>query len=293
VAGAHAAGWRMDLDAAVHQALSLEAPPDRATGSGQPAARVRPASESTSAASMPKFSRTYVLQWVQGGVRLVARHEDAMYDQRMGDFTFQITPQALDPRRAALMVVDLENEFCRPDGKAYLGQRALAAVERAKGMIERCRELAIPIIFIRSIREPDAMEFRTFGQQPFLLRGSDGVEFAADISPRAEEPVVEKHSHDPFNHTDLEVTLERSGIRPGDQTVMVAGVATSVCVMCAVVGLSVRHFRVALLTDCCASATERAEQLTYELLGGRAYSYNVALTSSTALSFRQLAAVTA
>jgi len=216
-----------------------------------------------------------------------------MYDCRMGDFTFQIRPLELDPRRAALMVVDLENEFCRPDGKAYLGQRALAAVERTKQIIERCREQRIPIIFIRSIREPDAMEFQTFGQQPFLLRGTDGVEFAADISPRAEEPVIEKHSHDPFNHTDLEATLERLGIRCGEQTVMVAGVATSVCVMCAVVGLSVRHFRVALLTDCSASATQRAEHLTYELLGGRAYNYNVALTNSTAVSFKQLAGVTA
>jgi ureidoacrylate peracid hydrolase len=209
---------------------------------------------------------------------------------QMADFQFRISSLDIDPRRAALMVVDMENEFCRADGKAFLGQRALAAVERAKLMIERCRELAIPIIFIRSIREPDAMEFRTFGQESFLLRGSAGVEFAAGIVPKSDEPVVDKHSHDPFNHTDLEATLARLGIQPGHQTVMVAGVATSVCVMCAVVGLSVRHFRVALLTDCSASATERAEQLTYELLGGRAYSYNVALTTSSAVSFKQLAA---
>jgi biuret amidohydrolase len=186
------------------------------------------------------------------------------------------------------MVVDMENEFCRADGRAYLGQRALAAVERAKKMIERCRELSIPVIFIRSVREPDAMEFRSFGHEPFLLRGTDGVEFAAGISPRPDEPVVEKHSHDPFNHTDLEATLERLGLQPGNQTVMVAGVATSVCVMCAVIGLSVRHFRVALLTDCSASGTERAEHLTYELLSGRAYNYNVALTASNAVSFKSM-----
>jgi nicotinamidase-related amidase len=209
----------------------------------------------------------------------------------VGDFNFSITSLELDPSRSALMVVDMENEFCRPGGKAYLGQRGLAAVERASRMIERCRDVAIPIIFIRSIREPDAMEFRVFGQEPFLLRGTDGVEFAAGIAPRSDEPVIEKHSHDPFNHTELEATLERLGIRPGDHTVMVAGVATSVCVLCAVVGLSVRHFRVALLTDCAASGTERAEQMTYELLASRAYNYNVTLTSSAGVSFKQPAGV--
>jgi ureidoacrylate peracid hydrolase len=210
----------------------------------------------------------------------------------MADFNFQITSLDLDPIRAALMVVDLENEFCRADGKAYLGQRALAAVEHTRAMIARCRGLSIPIIFIRSIREPDAMEFQTFGQQPFLLRGTDDVEFASGIVPTSDEPVVEKHSHDPFNNTALEATLERLGLHPGDQTVMVAGVATSVCVLCAVVGLSVRHFRVALLTDCSASGTERAEQMTYELLSSRAYAYNVALTTSTTVSFKRLATLT-
>src|SRR5690242_11515488 len=111
----------------------------------------------------------------------------------MGDFHFRIDAVELEPRRSALMVVDMENEFCRADGKAYLGQRALAAVERAKLMIERCRELAMPIIFIRSVRDPDAPEFQRFGQQPFLLRGTGGVEFAAGIVPRSDEPVVEKH----------------------------------------------------------------------------------------------------
>jgi nicotinamidase-related amidase len=203
----------------------------------------------------------------------------------MGEFNFCIAPLELDPTRCALMIVDMENEFCRADGKAYLGERAVAAVERAKEMIARCRALAIPIIFVRSIREPDAMEFRIFGQQPFLLRGTDGVEFVDGIAARSDEPVIEKRSHDPFNDTDLQATLERLGIRAGQQTVMVAGVATSVCVLCAVVGLSVRHFRVALLTDCAASGSERAEQMTYELLGSRAYNYNVALTRSSAVSF--------
>ena len=203
----------------------------------------------------------------------------------MAEFNFSIKSVELDPARAVLMVVDMENEFCRADGKAYLGNRALTAVHQASQMIDRCRDLAIPVIFIRSIREAGAPEFEIFGQQPFLLRGTDGVEFADGIAPRPGERVVEKHSHDPFNDTDLEDTLARLGIRPGDQTVMVAGVATSVCAMCAVVGLSVRHFRVALLTDCAASGSERAEQLTYELLGSRAYTYNVALTTSSAVSF--------
>ncbi|HEX6512114.1 MAG TPA: hypothetical protein VF157_07450 [Chloroflexota bacterium] len=41
---------------------------------------------------------------------------------------FEFASLQLDPRRTALLVIDVENEFCHPDGKRFLGQRAFAAV---------------------------------------------------------------------------------------------------------------------------------------------------------------------
>jgi nicotinamidase-related amidase len=208
-------------------------------------------------------------------------------------FRYEITSVDVDAAQSALLIVDMENEFCRPDGKVYLGERAQPAVSAASRMLARCRDSGIPVIFVRSIREADAMEVTAFGQRPFLVRGTEAVEFAQGVEPRSGEPIVEKHSHDPFNHTTLEEVLDGLGIRPGQHTVMVAGVATSVCVMCAVVGLSVRHLRVALLTDCSASGSERAEEMTYEMLSGSAYSYNVALTTSSRVTIKQPAATPA
>ena len=98
--------------------------------------------------------------------------------------------------------------------------------------------------------------------------------------------LVEKHSHDAFNGTRLVSVLDELGITPGaGHTVLVAGVATHICVACGVIGLSVRNYQPVLVADCSASGTERQEELAYQLFSEHAYSYNVRLSTSDRLAF--------
>jgi nicotinamidase-related amidase len=195
-------------------------------------------------------------------------------------------PLVLDPTYTALVVVDVENEFLRPAGRRYLGERAEQILAPLARLLERTRAAGAPVVYIHSVRDPDAAEFTVFQVDPHLLRGSWGAEYCEEIAPRPGEPIVDKHSHDCFNHTELEAVLARLGIRPCAFTVIVTGVALDICVSHAVLGFSVRDYWVAVPMDCVAARTVEAEVVGYQRFLHPAYAYNVAVTRSDLIEFR-------
>jgi ureidoacrylate peracid hydrolase len=195
-------------------------------------------------------------------------------------------PVALDPRHAALVVVDVEHEFLREGGRRYMGERGERILAPLAALLDRARAAAVPIIYIRSIRDEGNPEFTVFKVDEHLMRGTWGPEYCAEIAPRPGEPVVEKQCHDCFNHTELEATLARLGIRPCDFSVIVTGVALDVCVSHAALGFSVRDYWVSVPMDCTASRTEEAELVAYQRFLHPAYAYNMTVTRSDLIEFR-------
>ena len=199
---------------------------------------------------------------------------------------YEFANLTLDPKTTALLVIDVEYEFCDPSGRVFLGERVYPALRNLSRLQARCRELGVPIVFVRSVRDTDDLEFTSFGCQPMLVRGTQAVEYMPEVAPQPGEPVVEKHSHDPFNGTQLVSVLDGLGIKPGaGHTVLTCGVATHICVTCGVIGLSVRNYNAVLVADCSASATLEQEELAYRLFSEHAYRYNVKLSTSNRLEF--------
>jgi nicotinamidase-related amidase len=135
-------------------------------------------------------------------------------------------------------------------------------------------------------RNRSATSSRGFKRKRHLLRGSWGAECCDEIVPRPGEPFVEKRSHDCFNDTTMETTLARIGVRPCEHTLNVTGVGINVCVSCAVNGLSVRSYWVAMPMDCVAGGIELIELITYQHFMAPAWAYNVEFTRSDLLAFR-------
>jgi ureidoacrylate peracid hydrolase len=210
----------------------------------------------------------------------------------MADVTIRLAapeprPMALDPAHAAVVVVDVENEFCSPGGKRYMGERGEAILRPLAGLLDRARAAGVPVIYVHSVREADNPEFTVFHVGEHLMRGSWGAEYCDAIAPQPGEPVVDKECHDCFNHTKLEAVLARLGVRPCGHTVIVTGVALGVCVSHAVLGFSVRDYWVAVPMDCAAASTEAMETVAYQPMLHSAYAYNVAITRSDLIEFRQ------
>ena len=52
----------------------------------------------------------------------------------------------LDPRHAAVLIVDLENEFMHPNGLSYLGARAERILGNVAELLDRARAVGVPVI---------------------------------------------------------------------------------------------------------------------------------------------------
>jgi ureidoacrylate peracid hydrolase len=158
-------------------------------------------------------------------------------------FRFPTLQEKLDPRCTALLIVDVQNDFCHPDGfyagvPEFAGSR-LAPIDRMReplrALLEAARGADCLRVFIRGIYDPvyvappfaEIMSARgALGKA--CLEGSWGADYWDPFRPQRSRREVEviKHRNSAFHGTDLAVILRANGIR----TVLVTGVATSGCV---------------------------------------------------------------
>lgn len=190
----------------------------------------------------------------------------------------------LDPKFTVLVVVDMENDFCKPGGKVYHPDGVDEVIPRLQRLLERCRDAGAQVLFVQSVRNENSPEFVRFGHSPFILRNTWGSTFIEEVFPKEGEPVVEKNTHDCFYKTELDNLLEKLKILPETHAVIVTGVAANVCVYHAVIGFHVRHYNVIVPIDCCAGWPWGQKILETQMLDV-AYNYNVTVTESERISF--------
>lgn len=190
----------------------------------------------------------------------------------------------LDPKLTALVIVDMENDFCKPGGELYHPDGVDEVIPKLEGLLEKSRDVGVQVIYIQSVRYPDSPEFARFGNTPFILKDTWGSAYIEEVAPQKGEPIVEKNTHDCFYKTELEGLLDRLKIQPETHTVVVTGVAASVCVYHAAIGFHVRHYNIIVPIDCCAGWPDGRKILESQMLGP-AYNYNVTVTESEMISF--------
>ncbi len=146
---------------------------------------------------------------------------------------------SIDPRRTALVVIDVQNDYF-PGGRFVLF-RANAALRQTLRLRDWARRQGIPVFWIRHISRK-AGSF-------FLLPGTQGAELHPALGPLDSEPVVEKDDPNSFVGTDLESQLRGQGI----ETVVWAGMIGWMCVDTTVRSAKDRGFRNLLAYDAVAS----------------------------------------
>lgn len=204
----------------------------------------------------------------------------------------------IDPASTALVIVDMQNDFCSAGGYYAQSGRDIsllsAAIAPTSALLERARDCAMTIAFTRLVHDSahGAMEERhrlkprrwtSYGER--LLPGSWGADVVDELCPRNGEIVIDKPGYSAFEHTDLELRLRERGVR----TLLFAGVVTYACVLATAFSAFDRDFDVLLVSD--AVGTWAANALgpsTFEivdlLLGST--------VSAEQLVFRQVAAAT-
>ena len=176
---------------------------------------------------------------------------------------------------SALIVVDMQNGFCHPDGSLPRLGMALADVDRAVTRsalaVEQARRAGQPVIFTRHVYRPGrADEGRNLSALSTELAEVGGLAAGSwdggvvdELGWTPEDLTVDKVRFDAFLWTSLDPLLTGLGVTH----LHVCGVVTNICVESTVRAAFMRDYPVTLLGDACAAQTPRLHDLGLEVMG--------------------------
>jgi ureidoacrylate peracid hydrolase len=163
--------------------------------------------------------------------------------------------ELIDPRTTALVVVDVQEDYCRQASRAQQ-EFVDAAVGRMIDLLEAARRAGVQVVHVQT-RHGEADTSPTWldrhnarsGGRPLPCRpGTPGAD-PYRLTPAPGEPVVIKHRYDGFIGTDLDVLLRSRGVR----TVVGVGINTDVCVDCTLRHAFMLDYAVVVPRDAVAS----------------------------------------
>ena len=146
----------------------------------------------------------------------------------------------VDPRHSALLIIDMQKDFCVEGFGASQAGRDLAAtrsiIPALKKMLASAREAGVLIGHVGfwtlenhlSDSGPWLAQRRrsTYSSDKLCMENSEGADFIDELSPQPGEIVIRKHRYSAFKGTDLDMLLRTREIK----TVITSGVSTNVCV---------------------------------------------------------------
>jgi nicotinamidase-related amidase len=191
--------------------------------------------------------------------------------------TIPCDPQTvtLDLLRTALVVIDMQNDFCAPGGWVdHLGvdfspdRAPIAPLQR---LVPRLRAAGVTIVWVNWGNRPDLANmppnqihlYKPTGQgiglgDPLPRSGARVLEkdswAAALVDELVTEPGdihVDKHRISGFWDTPLDGILRTLGMR----TLLFAGVNTDQCVLCTLQDANFLGYGCLMVTDCCATTS--------------------------------------
>jgi biuret amidohydrolase len=185
-----------------------------------------------------------------------------------------------DPRRTALVMIDMQRDFVEPGGfgEALGNDVSLVrtAIKPCERVLEAARRAKMLVIHTREGHRADLTDCPpaklTRGGKTFigsdgpmgriLVRGEKGHDLIPELYPIAGEPVIDKPGKGAFYETDLQLILKNKDIK----TLIVCGVTTEVCVTTTVREANDRGFECIVPRDCVGSYFPEFQKSALEMI---------------------------
>jgi ureidoacrylate peracid hydrolase len=173
-------------------------------------------------------------------------------------------PELIIPAKSAVIVVDVQNDFCRPEGAlGKAGAPTAAAMEmipNLQRLLAAARATKAPVIFVQTIHEAatdsEVWTWRMAGAVGGCCRKNTwGAEFT-EVAPLDDEPVVIKHRYSAFINTRLDSVLRTLKI----ENLIMTGVSTNVCVESTARQGYMLDYNIVFLSDCTAAYSQEEHE---------------------------------
>lgn len=149
----------------------------------------------------------------------------------------------------ALLVVDMQKDFCYPEGALFLGEQVTSTFDPLKKVVKAAKG-KMPVIYTLDWHRKDDAEFEVW--PPHCVMDTEGAEIIDEVKHGEHDHLIKKRRYSAFYGTDLDLTLREMGV----EEVFITGVASNICVLHTAADASLLNYGVSIIKDCTAAAGE-------------------------------------
>ncbi len=156
----------------------------------------------------------------------------------------------LDPKRTAVVVVDMQNDFVKSTGKLYVpaAQDAVGPIAR---LLEKARRAGVLIIYTQDLHGEEDPEYHIWGEH--VKASTWGAEIVEELAPQPGDEIVPKPRYDAFYASRMEDVLR---VHREVDTLVITGTVTNICVLHTAGSAALRWYRVIVPKDGVAALSE-------------------------------------
>lgn len=195
--------------------------------------------------------------------------------QRLIDFPTDTKKLTMDLAKTACIVVDMQNDFCHPDGwLAHIGVDVTPArkpIGPLKTLLPKLREIDVPVIWLNWGNRPDLLNisaglrhvYKPSGDgvgladplpkngAPVLTKGSWAAAVVDELEQKTDDIKIDKYRMSGFWDTPLDSILRNLG----KITLLFSGVNADQCVLTTLQDANFLGYDCILLRDCTATTS--------------------------------------
>jgi len=161
--------------------------------------------------------------------------------------------------KPALLIVDMQNDFCDADAPSTLYPSIMTTVEPIKQLAAAARAKKVPVIYTQGLVAADGSsaglwryKMKHHGLGNVQIEGSRGAAIIDELEPQSGDRVIRKWRPSAFFRTDLEVFLTVAGI----DTLLLTGTSISGCVRATATDAFMRDIRPMIVREGIADRTQ-------------------------------------
>lgn len=165
------------------------------------------------------------------------------------------------PDRTALLIIDMQNDFCDPKGSLFV-EEAPRTIPRIAALLERARKSSMPVFYTQDWHGKDDPEFAIWGEH--ARAGTWGAEIVSALAPAPGERVIQKARYDGFYGTSLDHELRVLGA----ESLIICGTVANICVHYTAASAALRWYEVIIPTDGISALSSFEKEATLHQVAG-------------------------